>query len=77
MISRLYYYIIIWKTILEDFENASPKYSNFLAKSKCDRKAGPHEFLGYGKNGYLCSGSWGAHVIIFRDLWSKLIVLGT
>ena len=31
---------------------------------------------GSGENGYLFSGSWGALVIIFRDLGSKLIVLG-
>ena len=33
-------------------------------------------FWGSGENGYLFSGSWGALVIIFRDLGSKLIVLG-
>ena len=33
-------------------------------------------FLVSGENGYLFSGSWGALVIIFRDLGSKLIVLG-
>ena len=32
-------------------------------------------FWGSGENGYLFSGSWGALVIIFRDLGSKLIVL--
>ena len=37
---------------------------------------GPQGFWGSGENGYLFSGSWGALVIIFRDLGSKLIVLG-
>ena len=37
---------------------------------------GPHGFWGSGENGYLFSGSWEALVIIFRDLGSKLIVLG-
>ena len=32
--------------------------------------------LGSEENGFLFSGSWGALVIIFRDLGSKLIVLG-
>ena len=36
----------------------------------------PQGFWGSGENGYLFSGSWGARVIIFRDLRSKLIVLG-
>ena len=36
----------------------------------------PHGFSGSGENGYLFSGSWEALVIIFRDLVSKLIVLG-
>ena len=36
----------------------------------------PQGFWGSGKNGYLFSGSWGALVIIFMDLGSKLIVLG-
>ena len=31
---------------------------------------------GSGENGYLFSGSWEALVIIFRDLGSKLIVMG-
>ena len=35
----------------------------------------PQGFWGSGENGYLFSGSWGALVIIFRDLGSKLIVL--
>ena len=37
---------------------------------------GPQGFWGSGENGYLFSGSWGALVIIFRDLGSKLIVFG-
>ena len=37
---------------------------------------GPQGFLGSEKKGYLFSGSWGALVIILRDLRSKLIVLG-
>ena len=32
-------------------------------------------FWGSGENGYLFSGSWEALVNIFRELWSKLIVL--
>ena len=36
----------------------------------------PQGFWGSGVNGYLFSGSWGALLIIFRDLGSKLIVLG-
>ena len=35
---------------------------------------GPQGFWGSGENDYLFSGSWGAMVIIFRDLGSKLIV---
>ena len=38
--------------------------------------SGPRGFWGSGENGYLFSGSWGALVIIFRDLGSKLVVLG-
>ena len=34
---------------------------------------GPQGFGGSGENGYLFSGIWGALVIIFRDLGSKLI----
>ena len=37
---------------------------------------GPKGFWGSGEKGYLFSGSWGALVIIFRDLRSKLTVLG-
>ena len=37
---------------------------------------GPPGVRGYEMNGYLFSGSWEALVIIFRDLGSKLIVLG-
>ena len=37
---------------------------------------GAQMFLGSGDNCYSFSGSWGAQVIIFRDLGSKLIVLG-
>ena len=36
----------------------------------------PHGFWGSGENGYLFSGFWEALVIIFKDLGSKLIVLG-
>ena len=36
----------------------------------------PHGFWGSGENGYLFSKSWEALVNIFRDLVSKLIVLG-
>ena len=36
----------------------------------------PHGFGGSGENGYLFSWSWEALVIIFKDLGSKLIVLG-
>ena len=36
----------------------------------------PNWFWGSGENGYLFSGSWEALLIIFRDLRSKLIVLG-
>ena len=39
-------------------------------------QCGPQGFWGSGENGYLFSGSWGALIIIFRDLGSKLIVLG-
>ena len=44
-----------------------------LVKSVSDRS--PQGFWGSGENGYLFSGSWGALVIIFRDLGSKFIVL--
>ena len=37
---------------------------------------GPQGFCGSGDKGYLCSGSWEALVIIFRDLGSILIVWG-
>ena len=37
---------------------------------------GPQGFWGSGENVHLFSGSLGALVIIFRDLGSKLIVLG-
>ena len=37
---------------------------------------GPQEFWGSGEKGYLFSGSWGELVIIFRELGSKLMVLG-
>ena len=40
------------------------------------KQRGPLGFWGTGENGYLFSGSWGALVIIFRDLGSKLRVLG-
>ena len=36
----------------------------------------PRGFGGSGENGYLFLGSWGALVIISRDLGSKLMVLG-
>ena len=36
----------------------------------------PQVFWGSGENGYFVSGSWGALVIIFRELGSKLIILG-
>ena len=45
-----------------------------LVKSVSDLS--PQGFLKPGENGYLFSGSWGALVIIFRDLGSKFIVLG-
>ena len=37
---------------------------------------GPQGFWGSGENRYLFSRSWGALVIISRDLGSKLMVLG-
>ena len=37
---------------------------------------GPQGFWGSGENGYLFSGSWGALVIILRDLGSNPIVFG-
>ena len=39
-------------------------------------KCGLQGFWGYGEKSFLFSGSWGALVVIFRDLGSKLIVLG-
>ena len=36
----------------------------------------PLGFWGSGEEGYLFSGSWGALVIIFKELGSKLMVLG-
>ena len=39
-------------------------------------KGGGQGFWGSGENGYLFSGSWGALVIIFGELGSKLIILG-
>ena len=39
-------------------------------------QGGPQGFWGSGENGYLFSGSWEALIIIFRDLGSKLVVLG-
>ena len=38
---------------------------------------GPQGFWRSGEKGYLFSGSWGALVIIFRKLGSKLMVLGS
>ena len=38
-------------------------------------RLGPQGFWGSGENGHLFSGGWGALVINFRDLGSKLIVL--
>ena len=37
---------------------------------------GSKGFLESGEKGYLFSGSWGALAIIFRELGSKLMVLG-
>ena len=37
---------------------------------------GPRVFWRSGENGHLFSGSWGALVIIFEELGSKLIILG-
>ena len=37
---------------------------------------GTEGFCGSREKGYLFSGSWGALIIIFGDLGSKLIVLG-
>ena len=34
----------------------------------------PKGFWGSGEKGYLFSGSWGALIIIFRELGSKLVV---
>ena len=42
----------------------------------CFVSLGAPGVLGIWKNGYLFSWSWGALVIIFRELGSKLIVLG-
>ena len=50
-------------------------YLTFLSTRRRNTGA-PQGFWGSGENGYLFSGSWGALVIIFRDLGSKLIVLG-
>ena len=52
----------------------SKEYENVMSFRR--HIIGPHGFLGSGENGYLFSGSWEALVIIFRDLGSKLIVLG-
>ena len=51
-------------------------YDTVLKFSAFDHNWGPQGFWGSGENGYLFSGSRGALVIIFRDLGSKLIVLG-
>ena len=37
---------------------------------------GPQGFWGSWENGHLFSGSWGALVIIYGELGSKLIILG-
>ena len=37
---------------------------------------GPRVFSGSGEKGFLFSGSWVVLVIIFRELGSKLMVLG-
>ena len=37
---------------------------------------GPQGSGGSGENGYLFLGSWGALVITYRELGSKLMVLG-
>ena len=49
---------------------------DFLNTVKAKVIIGTPGFWGSGENGYLFSGSWRALVIIFRDLGSKLIVLG-
>ena len=41
-----------------------------------DKCIGPQGFWGSGDEGYLFSGSWGALVIISRELGSKRMVLG-
>ena len=48
-----------------------------VSYDKTHSMTGPQGFWGSGENGYLFSGSWGALVIIFRDLGSKLIDLGS
>ena len=48
----------------------------FLIQLKPSHYWDPQGIWGSGENGYLFSGSLGALVIFFRDLGSKLIVLG-
>ena len=56
-------------------------YGKNLQKSSLteliNRPLGPPQgFWGSGEKGYLFSGSWGALLIIFRELGSKHILLG-
>ena len=70
-------YLSVYLLIYLSVHPSIPRNQNQIkSRSLVRLKTGPLGFWGSGENGYLFSGSWGALVIIFRDLRSKLIVLG-
>ena len=70
-------YLSVYLFIYPSVNPSIPRNQNQIkSRSLLRLKTGPQGFWGSGENGYLFSGSWGALVIIFRDLRSKLIVLG-
>ena len=70
-------YLSVYLFIYPSVNPSIPRNQNQIkSRSLVRLKTGPQGFWGSGENGYLFSGSWGTLVIIFRDLRSKLIVLG-
>ena len=70
-------YLSVYLFIYPSVNPSIPRNQNQIkSRSLVRLKTGPQGFWGSGEIGYLFSGSWGALVIIFRDLRSKLIVLG-
>ena len=74
---RQFVYLSVYLFIYPSVNPSIPRNQNQIkSRSLVRLKTGPQGVWGSGENGYLFSGSWGALVIIFRDLRSKLIVLG-